>query len=61
MFLTDNLPKPKYEILSASSHYYGSDTENKSFQKRTIDRIRYSPKKSITKNTEDFSLPDINK
>lgn len=61
MFLTDNLPKPKYEIISASSHYYGSDTENKSFQKRTIDRIKYSPKKSVIKNTEEFSLPEINK
>lgn len=63
MFLTDNLPRPKYESFAASSNYYGSDVENKSLKRKTIERIKYSPKRRIPANNphSDLVLPDINK
>ena len=58
MFLTDNLPKPKYEMVTISSNNGGgSDSESNTFKKR----IKYSPLKRQNKHAEDLILPNINK
>jgi hypothetical protein len=62
MFLTDNLPKPKYEILTISTNNGGgSDTENNSHKKKTFERIKYSPLKKQNKPSDELILPSINK
>jgi hypothetical protein len=48
MFLTDNLPKPKYDMTSNSSLYAGSDGEN------------VSPKR-LSNNQDGLVLPTIGK
>lgn len=61
MFLTDILPKPKYDI--SDSNYYGSDGDSlpKPIKKRTLDRIKYSPIKRANDGPDGLSLPSINK
>jgi NIMA (never in mitosis gene a)-related kinase 1/4/5 len=61
MFLTDILPKPKYDI--SDSNYYGSEVDSlpKPIKKRTLDRIKYSPIKRINDGPDELSLPSINK
>ena len=62
MFLTDNLPKPKYEIVTIpTSNGGGSDNESNSYKKRTLERIKYSPLKRQNKHADEIVLPNINK
>lgn len=61
MFLTDNLPKPKYDVTSNLSNYHLSDNENKTLKLLNLDKIKNSPSKRVAKNNEKLILPNIKK
>lgn len=58
MFLTDNLPRPKYDSGATPSIYPGSDNEHKTYSKTQLDKAKHS-KRKIMNNNENFILPNI--
>jgi NIMA (never in mitosis gene a)-related kinase len=58
MYLTDNLPKPKYEATASTLKTFGSDSERTYKKKHTIKSQKPSPKR--IRNPNPLVLPDIN-
>lgn len=60
MYLTENLPGPKYETMSSSSNQYGSETERKTLKANNMERLNKSPTKRMKENSQNLILPNIN-
>jgi serine/threonine protein kinase len=61
MFLTDNLPKPQYEVWESNNYGSEDNCAPKQMKKRTLDRIKYFPPKHVSIASDDLTLPRISK